>query len=64
MMEDITFWQKLYLVGIVVGVTVFIEIIGRITDEVRIEYKGFFTDCRKAISSDWANTKKILRGRS
>ena len=61
--SEMTFWQKMYLVGIIVGMAVFVEIIGWITDECKCTYKGFLGQCKLAIKTDFERSKTLWRNR-
>jgi hypothetical protein len=58
-----TFWQMIYFAGIVAGVYIFIELIGRITDECKVEYKGIFKAWKLAIQKDLERSKTLWRNR-
>lgn len=58
---DLTLWQKMYFAGIIGGVMFFIEAIGRITDVCKVEYKGFFRECKTSIKTDIERSRKLLR---
>jgi len=63
LISEMTFWQKMYLFGIIVGMALFVEIIGWITDECKITYKGFFKQCKLAIKTDFERSKTLWRNR-
>jgi hypothetical protein len=61
MFEDITAWQKMYLVGMIVGVAVFIHLIGWLTDKVKLEYRSTIDAWKLAIKQDLECSRKLVR---
>ena len=54
---DMTFWQKYYLIGVIVGMALFVHLVGIITDEVKAGFQEFSDDCRLNIQ------RNLIRGR-
>jgi hypothetical protein len=61
MFEDITAWQKMYLVGMIAGIAVFIHLIGWLTDKVKLEYRSTVQGWKLAIKEDLERSKKLVR---
>lgn len=62
MLEDITAWQKMYLVGMITGIAVFIHLVGWITDKVKLEYRSTVDAWKLAIKTDIERSRKLLKG--
>ena len=58
---ELTFWQKYYLLGMAVGIWVFVHYIGELTDIVRPYFKEFTDDCMWNIRFNIAKSKAITR---
>jgi len=59
---DMTFWQKYYLIGVIVGMALFVHLVGVITDEVKAGFKDFVADCKTNIWYNVTKGKMILAG--
>jgi len=61
LLNELTFWQKYYLIGIAVGIWSFVYYIGELTDMVRPYFKEFIDDCMWNIRFNIAKSKAVTR---
>ena len=61
LINELTFWQKYYLISIAIGMWAFVHYIGELTDLVRPYFKEFIDDCMSNIRRDIAKSKSITR---
>lgn len=57
---DAPFWQQLYAIGLIVGITLFISEMYDLLDGWNIKLKGFVNDCYKAYQKDRRETVRLI----